>query len=164
MTAPPIDSDIPGIWIIPGESATYEVGPDGSYHIAEPAAAFSIQHGGQVMTWDGGMFDRVLGEDPVVEGVWRNCSSGEEWYFRSDGSYVLHWPDGEETHGIWSLQHDDRKLWTREHLCQLTTNGAEVAFHLGDGPPARYGYTVDGDRWTLLDPTSWKVLVEYQRA
>ena len=159
-----IDPDLPGIWIIPGEPATYEVAPDGGYHIAEPSAPISIHRGGQAMTWDGVEFDSVLGADASVEGVWRNRATLDEWYFRPDGSYTLHWTDGEEAHGIWSAQDEGATLWAREHLGRIETNGAEVTFILADGPPARYGYTVGRESWTLMDPQSWKVLIEYKRA
>ncbi len=164
MSDPQIDPDLLGIWIIPGEPSTYEISETGSYHIAEPPDVFSIYRNGQGMKWGSADFERVLGEGDTLEGVWRDSNSRDEWYFRPDGSYTLHWPDGEETHGIWALQGNGETLWTREDLAQLETNGAQVTFRLHSGAPATYGYTVKGDIWTLLNPQSWDILVEYRRA
>lgn len=163
MSDPQIDPDLIGIWIIPGERATFEVSPDGGYHIAEVPADFSFFRGGQFLNWGEAELERVLGEGDRIEGVWRARDSGDEWYFRPDGSYTLHWPDGEEAHGIWAVQEDGAKLWTREELGRIDTNGAEVSFHLHSGAPIRYGYTVDARKWTLMNPETWAVLVEYLR-
>jgi len=163
MSDPQIDPDLLGIWIIPGEPATFEVSPDGGYHIAEAAAAFSILREGRLLNWGDAILERVLGDGAQIEGVWRTRNSGDEWYFRPDGSYTLHWPDGEEAHGIWTVQEDGTKLWTREELGRIDTTGAEVSFHLHSGTPIRYGYTADAETWTLMNPETWAVLVEYRR-
>lgn len=163
MSDPRIDPDLLGIWIIPGEPATFEVGPDGSYHIAEAAVAFSFSDGGQVLQWGNTELRRILGEGDRIEGVWRVPERGDEWYFRPDGSYTLHWPDGEEAHGIWAVQEDGAKLWTREEMGRIVSTGAEVSFQLHSGAPIRYGYTVDAKKWTLMNPETWAVLIEYHR-
>ena len=163
MSDPQIDPDLLGIWIIPGEPATFEVCSDGSYHIAEAATDFALFRGGRFLQWGNTALERILGDGDRIEGVWRVRESGDEWYFRPDGSYTLHWPDGEEAHGIWAVQEDGTKLWTREELGRIDTTGAEVSFHLHSGPPIRYGYTADAQTWTLMNPETWAVLIEYHR-
>lgn len=158
-----IDPDLIGIWIIPGEAATYEICDDARYHISEPAAAISFHQDAQRLTWGRAEFDRIMGDGTGLEGVWRDCETRDQWYFRDDGSYTLRWHDGENTHGIWALQDSNTSLWTREYLARIETNGAEVTFYLQNGRSVTYGYTVNRDVWTLMKAGTWNNLIEYRR-
>lgn len=163
MTDPTIDPDLPGIWIIPGEATTYEIEPDGSYHIAEPAEPLTIAPGGASMIWGRTRLDRIGGAGKAPLGAWRDRDHGDEWLFRADGSYLQRWSDGERTTGIWALRGEEATLWTREYRGRLETDGARVTFVLPTEDPVTYGYTVDAACWTLLDAASWARLVEYRR-
>ena len=163
MTDPAIDPDLPGIWIIPGEPATYEVEPDGSYHIADPARPLTVSMDGETMVWGRTRLDRIGGTDAAPHGAWRDRDHGDEWLFREDGTYLQKWSDGERTTGIWVLRAEDGTLWTREYRGRLETDGARILFDLPSGEAVTYGYTVDAEAWVLLDPSDWSRLVEYRR-
>lgn len=159
-----IDPDLPGIWIIPGEPATYEVEPDGSYHIADPARPMTVTGNGSMLVWGRTRLERIGGDGPAPLGAWRDRDHGDEWLFREDGTYLQRWSDGERTTGIWVLREEDGTLWTREYRGQLETDGARVRFDLpSQKDPVTYGYTVDGEAWVLMDPETWTRLVEYRR-
>ncbi|WP_147450704.1 hypothetical protein [Rhodophyticola porphyridii] len=159
-----IDPDLLGRWGLPGEPYIYEVLPDGSYHVADAAAPLSFSDDAAEMTWDDQVFDRQGAAGIGVEGAWRARDSAESWMFTADGSYQVGWGDARPpATGIWALHDHGRRLWTREKLAQLTTDGANVVFHLIDGGPQSYGYTVSDGIWTLLDPTSWKKRAAYHR-
>jgi len=163
MSDPALDPDLPGIWIIPGEPATYEVEPDGSYHIADPAQPLTVSSDGAAMVWGRTRFERIGGTGAAPLGAWRDRDHGDEWLFREDGTYLQRWSDGERTTGIWVLRQEDHTLWTREYRGQLETDGARVRFDLPSGEQVTYGYTVDTDAWVLLDASTWSRLVEYRR-
>ncbi len=163
MTGATIDPDLPGIWIIPGEPETYEILGDGTYHVAAPEAPVAFHRGGWEMTWGEDRLKRHLGSGETVEGVWHDPEREEEWFFRPDGTYTLHWPDGDEAHGIWALRDDGASLWTREFSGLIATTGVELTFHLESGIDQTFGYTVKNDIWSLLDPETWKTLVDYRR-
>lgn len=163
MNDPVIDPDLPGIWIIPGEPTTYEIEPDGNYHIADPAQPLTVSGDGSSMIWGRIRLDRTGGSGNAPVGAWRDREYGDEWLFQQDGSYLQRWSDGERTTGIWVLDKANGTLWTREYRGHLETDGARVKFLLPSEKAVTYGYTVDAGAWTLLDPQSWEKLVEYRR-
>lgn len=163
MNDPVIDPDLPGIWIIPGEPTTYEIESDGNYHIADPAQPLTVGADGASMIWGRTRLDRIGGDETAPVGAWRDRDHGDEWLFRSDGSYLQRWSDGERTTGIWVKDATSGTLWAREYRGHVETDGARVKFLLPSEKSVTYGYTVDAGAWTLLDPQSWEKLVEYRR-
>lgn len=159
-----LDPDLPGLWIVPGEAATYEVRPDGAYLVGEPERPVAFARDGRIMAWGNHSLERLHGAGDRPEGRWRDRKSGEEWTFYREGDYQVKAGDGALVgKGLWALRDDGASLWTCEWRGRLSANGAEVTFHLPDGPPVSYAYTVKDGIWTLLDRTSWQKLAEYRR-
>ncbi|WP_071672635.1 hypothetical protein [Nioella nitratireducens] len=163
MSSPQIDPDLPGIWIIPGEETTYEIEPDGSYHVADPAQPLTVAGDGATMIWGRTRLARIGGDGAAPLGAWRDRDHGDEWLFQADGTYLQRWSDGEKTTGIWVHRDSDYSLWTREYRGQVETDGARITFVLPSEPAVTYGYTADAESWILLDPETWDKLVEYRR-
>ncbi|MBF9051559.1 hypothetical protein GTA62_16985 [Roseobacter sp. HKCCD9010] len=159
-----IDPNLPGIWIVPGEAFTYEILPDGSYHVATPPAALTFSEDATVMTWDGSDYVRQSGSGKGVEGHWMARDAREDWLFSNDGRYQLRLGDDSPAlTGIWALRNGGTQLWTRERLAQLVTDGAQVTFQMQGEPSITYGYTVSDGVWVLMDPVSWERRATYRR-
>lgn len=157
-----LDPRLVGIWIVPGEPRTYEVGADGTYHVADPESPVSYENGGTVMRWEGEAHDRLEGQGETPEGRWRGRDTGAEWSFNEDGSYSV-LLDGATDIGIWALRDEGRALWTREQVARLHGNGAELVYDLRQGGSVTYGYTASADIWTLHDPVTWVERARYVR-
>jgi len=155
-----IDPDLIGIWIVPGAGATYEVAPDGSYHVADPEAELQFEDDGATMLWGAVRLVRMQGAGDTPLGRWKDEASGEIWWFARDGQYEVTAP-GLLDRGIWALRDGGTALWIREYRARLETNGAQVLFHPVDGAPLTYGYTVANGAWTLHDATTWAELARY---
>ncbi len=155
-----IDPDLIGIWIIPGEPATYEVMSDGSYHVADPEEPLSFEDGGATMVWGPRRHMRLDGSGKTPVGKWREAASRDEWVFERDGSYSVTGQGNTDT-GIWALRSGGTALWTRELNAQLSSNGAQVTFTPVSGGSYTFGYTVADGVWTLLDANDWTELARY---
>ncbi|MBY6202795.1 hypothetical protein KUV65_15575 [Maritalea mobilis] len=158
-----IDPDLIGIWIVQGQPQTYEVTPDGGYHVADPEEPLSFSEGGAVMTWGSLTFTRTVGTGETPVGGWTEDASGDQWAFAKDGTYTVSARGLSDT-GIWDLRDNGASLWTREKRATITSDGAHLEFLTVYGTTSRYGYTVSNGVWRLLDPANWDELARYLSA
>jgi hypothetical protein len=164
MTDPSINPALVGIWLQPGQPQTYEITADGAYHIADPEEPLRFEEDGAVMIWGDRRFARTEGAGETPIGTWREEETGDGWDFASDqGLTILSTEPGEERAftGIWALRDDGRSLWTREKRADLTCDGAHLTYAMVSGEVYRYGYSVDDDVLSLLDPDTWEELTRY---
>jgi hypothetical protein len=159
----PIDPDLVGIWIVPGQPQTYEVTSDGAYHVADPEEPLAFEQGGTVMIWGARRHTRLDGAGETPVGRWTEDASGDDWVFAADGSYAITAGGATDT-GIWALRDAGSSLWTRETRAQITSDGAHLTFRTGPSDEFRYGYTVADGIWRLLDPETWAELTRYVSA
>jgi len=157
-----IDPDLIGIWIAPGHPATFEVDPDGGYHVAEPEMPLRFEDRGTVMIWGDKRLERQLhaGETPI--GQWIDRDHDEIWSFDADRSYTIT-AGGLTDTGIWALRDGGAALWARERTARVEADGATVVFQSTDGTTLRYNYTVSDGVWKLLDAADWTELATYIR-
>lgn len=156
------DTNLIGIWIVPGSFVTYEVLPDGSFHVADPETALAYEGGGTAMLWDPMRLVRLEGAGETPIGRWREDRAGDIWAFMPDGTYTVE-VEGDVYHGIWALRSGGAALWTREMRAGITTNGTDLTFAAVHGPTATYRYTVADGIWSLFDPQTGAVAVRYVR-
>jgi hypothetical protein len=159
----PIDPDLVGVWMVPGDARTYEIDPAGGYHVAEPESPVAFRCDGAVMLWEGEAHDRLSGKGDTPEGRWRGRDTGAEWAFDANGRYAVTL-DGVTDTGIWALRHGGDSLWTCEAVGRIATNGAMITYHLNHGPSLSYSYTAGAGLWSLHDPMTWKTLVRFRNA
>ncbi len=155
-----VDPDLIGIWIVRGESRTYEVAEDGTYHIADPEAPLSFENGSLRMIWGDRVFDRLEGAGGTPFGRWKDESGQEIWAFEEDGAYSVSSDDITDT-GIWALRDGGAALWCREYAAEIESNGAQITFRPVGGQPVTYGYTVSDGVWVLLDTSNWTEVARY---
>ena len=63
--------------------------------------------------------------------------------------------------GIWALRDQGRSLWHCERRATVSSDGAHLEFQFLDGGAQRFGYAVDGEVLSLLDPETWVELTRY---
>lgn len=167
MTQTPIDPELIGIWLLPGQPQTYEITENGSYFIAEPEEALSFQDDGAQMTWGGRPYTRIIGDGETPIGTWREEATGDGWDFTADHAYTILSAaadaddPGETFTGIWSLRNDGTSLWTCEKQANIVVDGAHLTFVTTSGDRLSYGYSVADGLLSLLDPDTWLELTRY---
>lgn len=168
MTDTSLDPDLVGIWIVPGQPQTYEVSPDGVFHVADPEEPIAFEDGGRIMTYGERRLIRQVGTGETPVGGWSDVETHDIWAFGTDQSYSMH-IDGTTETGIWALRDNGSTLWVCEDRAKLTADGAYLTFHTGPDPATglgapqalHYGYTVNDGIWRLLDPENWSELTRY---
>ncbi|AHM02920.1 hypothetical protein roselon_00479 [Roseibacterium elongatum DSM 19469] len=168
MSDAPLDPDLIGIWIVPGQPQTYEVSPDGVFHVADPEEPLAYEEDGRIMTFGARRLIRQVGSGETPVGGWSDVETRDIWAFGQDQSYSVN-ADGVTETGMWSLRDGGDSLWLCEDRATITTDGAHLTFRTGPdaatglGAPQalRYGYTVEDGIWRVLDPDRWTELTRY---
>ncbi len=162
-----IDPALVGIWLVPGASQTYEITDAGSYFIAEPDDQVHFQNDGSVMVWGYRRYIRTEGAGNTPVGTWREEDTGDGWDFTADQAVTILIADPEQDDsitGIWALRDAGKNLWVCEERARITCDGAHLVFHTVEGDSFRYGYTVNEDVLSLMDPDNWTELTRYVSA
>jgi hypothetical protein len=161
MTTTHIDPALVGIWLLPGAQHTYEIDVSGAYLIGEPEQPLCFENGHNTMIWGDRRFARAGTHGVGLVGTWIEEATGDAWDFSQDQALTILTPDEALVTGIWALRDQGRSLWHCERRATVTSDGAHLEFQFLDGVANRYGYAVDGDVLSLLDPQTWVELTRY---
>jgi len=157
----PLDPSLVGIWLLPGQSQTYEITDTGEYLIGEPEEPIRFENDNQTMIWGGRAFARAAPGGRGLVGTWLEEATGDAWDFSDDQALAILTKDGAVIPGIWSFRDQGRCLWHCENRANVTSDGAHLEFHFHSGDTLRYGYAADGEVLSLLDPETWLELTRY---
>lgn len=161
MTKTFIDPALVGIWLLPGAPETYEIDASGAYLIGEPEQPLQFEGGHQTMIWGSRHFTRASDHGVGLIGTWIEEATGDAWDFSQDQALTILTPDETLITGIWALRDDGRSLWHCEKRATISSDGAHLEFQFLTGDTTRYGYAVDGEVLSLLDPETWVELARY---
>lgn len=138
-----------------GRISLVEFRDDGINYAVEPYTPVVFGPSETTMTVGPATFTRIFGTGATVQGVWREDSTGAEYFYRANGTFNIGEPGEVDLFGTYIERNGE--IETAEARALVSVDGTDLIFDVVFGGQFRVPFTLAGDVLTLGGQTLTRV-------
>lgn len=120
---------------------------DGFTYAIDPFTPVVFGPGETTMTVGPATYTRIFGTGPTVQGVWREDSTGAEYFYRTNGTFNI--GEAGEIDLFGTYEERAGALETAEARALVSVDGGDLIYDIVFGGQFRQSFAVQGDTLTL---------------